>query len=231
MSTTKMRTEPEQAVIRVTEFAKRYKKHGAVQGVNLAVNRGETLWLDWAGRSRKEHAAQSHRGVLAHDSGTVEVLGTVIDSEQAAEQIKARLGFMPQGLGLNLYPELSVEENIDFFAQLRLLADPELTIRKNRLLNMTRLESFRSRAMKHLSGGMKQKLGLICALIHQPELLILDEPTTGVDPVSRRDFWAILAELVHEGKMTAILSTAYMDEASRFDRLSLMFQGRTLASG
>ncbi len=231
MSTTKMKTEPEQAVIRVTDFAKGYKKHVAVEGVNLAVHRGELYGLIGPDGAGKSTLLKAIAGVLAHDSGTVEVLGTVIDSEQAAEHIKARLGFMPQGLGLNLYSELSVEENIDFFAQLRLLADPELTIRKNRLLNMTRLESFRSRAMKHLSGGMKQKLGLICALIHQPELLILDEPTTGVDPVSRRDFWAILAELVHEGKMTAILSTAYMDEASRFDRLSLMFQGRTLASG
>jgi ABC-2 type transport system ATP-binding protein len=228
---TKMRTDPEQAVIRVTGFAKRYKQHVAVQGVNLTVHRGELYGLIGPDGAGKTTLLKAIAGVLAHDSGTVEVLGTVIDSEHAAEQIKAQLGFMPQGLGLNLYPELSVEENIDFFAQLRLLGNPELTIRKNRLLNMTRLEPFRSRAMKHLSGGMKQKLGLICALIHQPELLILDEPTTGVDPVSRRDFWAILAELVHEGKMTAILSTAYMDEASRFDRLSLMFQGRTLASG
>ena len=226
-----MKTEREQAVIRVTGFAKRYKKHVAVDGVNLTVHRGEVYGLIGPDGAGKSTLLKAIAGVLAHDSGTVEVLGTVIDSEQAAEQIKGRLGFMPQGLGLNLYAELSVEENIDFFAQLRLLVDPELTTRKNRLLNMTRLESFRSRPMKHLSGGMKQKLGLICALIHQPELLILDEPTTGVDPVSRRDFWAILAELVHEGKMTAILSTAYMDEASRFDRLSLMFEGRTLASG
>jgi ABC-2 type transport system ATP-binding protein len=146
-------------------------------------------------------------------------------------KIKGRLGLMPQGLGQNLYGDLSVEENIDFFARVRLVSAKELAERKQRLLTMTRLDEFRSRPMKQLSGGMKQKLGLVCTLIHEPELIILDEPTTGVDPVSRRDFWAILASLLHERGITALISTAYMDEATRFQRLSVMFEGRALAEG
>ena len=145
--------------------------------------------------------------------------------------MKERIGFLPQGLGLNLYPDLSVEENIDFFARLRLVPDQDLAERKTRLLAMTRLDTFRNRAMKHLSGGMKQKLGLICTLIHEPEFAILDEPTTGVDPVSRRDFWSILAELIHTKGMTALVSTAYMDEAARFHHLSFLSHGKVLAAG
>ena len=131
-------------------------------------------------------------GVLTYDAGDVEVFGQRIDSERAAEKIKGRLGLMPQGLGQNLYGDLSVEENIDFFARVRLVSAKELAERKQRLLTMTRLDEFRFRPMKQLSGGMKQKLGLVCTLIHEPELIVLDEPTTGVDPMSRRDFWAIL---------------------------------------
>ena len=111
------------------------------------------------------------------------------------------------------------------------MPEPDLVVRKQRLLGITRLDRFRDRPMKNLSGGMKQKLGLVCTLIHEPELLILDEPTTGVDPVSRRDFWAILAQLVQEKGTTALVSTAYMDEASRFDRMALMDRGRVLARG
>jgi len=170
-------------------------------------------------------------GVLSFDAGVLEVFGTRLDSETAAERVKDRLGFMPQGLGLNLYAELSIDENIDFFARLRLVPAAALTERKERLLAITRLAQFRGRAMKHLSGGMKQKLALACTLIHEPELIILDEPTTGVDPVSRRDFWLILSEILHERGATALVSTAYMDEASRFHRLALMFDGRVLAEG
>ena len=162
---------------------------------------------------------------------SLEVLGVNVDSEASAEKIKGRLGFMPQGLGLNLYGDLSVEENIDFFAQLRQVSREQLAERKEKLLTMTRLDKFRDRPMKNLSGGMKQKLGLVCTLIHQPELVILDEPTTGVDPVSRRDFWSILAELLREHGITALVSTAYMDEAARFHRLSLMYNGQILAAG
>ncbi|MBI3988362.1 MAG: ABC transporter ATP-binding protein [candidate division NC10 bacterium] len=218
-------------VVRVAGFWKRYRKHEAVCGVDLEIRPGEIYGLIGPDGSGKSSLMKAIAGVLTFDAGEVEVFGVKLDSEGAAEQIKDRLGFMPQGLGLNLYPELSVEENIDFFAHLRLVSEKDLAERKQRLLAMTRLERFRDRPMKHLSGGMKQKLALVCTLIHEPKLVILDEPTTGVDPVSRRDFWAILAELSRQRGLTALVSTAYLDEATRFHRMSLLFGGRVLAQG
>ena len=218
-------------VVTVSGFVKRYKKQVAVQGVDLEIRKGEIYGLIGPDGAGKSSLMKAIAGVLTYDEGTVEVFGTKVDSERAAERVKRRIGFLPQGLGLNLYPDLSVEENIDFFARLRLVPERDLIERKTRLLAMTRLEKFRDRAMKNLSGGMKQKLGLICTLIHEPELAILDEPTTGVDPVSRRDFWAILAELLQEKGMTALVSTAYMDEAARFHRLSFLSNGKVLVSG
>ena len=221
----------ESPIVRVSQFVKRYKKHVAVQGVDLEIKRGELYGLIGPDGAGKSSVMKAIAGVLSYEGGTVEVFRTTVDSERSAEQVKSKIGFLPQGLGLNLYPDLSVEENIDFFARLRLVPETELIERKTRLLAMTRLDRFRDRAMKNLSGGMKQKLGLICTLIHEPELAILDEPTTGVDPVSRRDFWTILAELQQERGMTVLVSTAYMDEASRFHRLSFLSDGRVLASG
>lgn len=221
----------EPPVARVSGFIKRYRKHEAVRGVDLTIKKGEIYGLIGPDGAGKSSLMKAIAGVLSFEGGEVEVFGTPIDSEQAAERVKHRLGFLPQGLGLNLYPELTVEENIDFFARLRLVPDERIREDKARLLAMTRLDRFRDRVMKHLSGGMKQKLALICTLIHQPELAILDEPTTGVDPVSRRDFWAILAEWLEAKGMTALVSTAYMDEAVRFHRLSFLSHGTVLASG
>ncbi|MCW5797135.1 MAG: putative multidrug ABC transporter ATP-binding protein YbhF [Nitrospira sp.] len=218
-------------VVRVSGFVKRYKQHLAVNGLDFTVHRGEIYGLIGPDGAGKSSVMKAIAGVLGYEGGTAEVFETLLDSEQAAEQVKRRIGFLPQGLGLNLYPELSVEENIDFFAKLRLVPEADLRERKARLLAITRLDRFRSRLMKQLSGGMKQKLGLICTLIHEPELAILDEPTTGVDPVSRRDFWAILAEWQAVKGMTALVSTAYMDEAVRFHRLSFLSHGRVLAFG
>jgi ABC-type multidrug transport system ATPase subunit len=218
-------------VVALDGIGKRYGRMLAVDDVSLKVDRGRLYGLIGADGAGKSSLMKMVAGVLAHDCGTVEVFGVRIDSERAAERVKARLGFMPQGLGLNLYPELSVEENIDFFARLRQVSAAELAPRKQQLLEMTRLAAFRTRAAKNLSGGMKQKLGLVCTLIHAPELIVLDEPTTGVDPVSRRDFWAILAQLIDGQRLTALVSTAYLDEASRFDRLALMHVGRVLAEG
>lgn len=229
-----MNTDPAQrmsTIVKVSGFVKRYKKHSAVDGVSLDIRRGEIYGLIGPDAAGKSSLMKAIAGVLTYDCGAVEVFGTLVDSERAAERVKQRLGFLPQGLGLNLYPDLSVEENIDFFARLRLVPEQELAERKARLLAMTRLDKFRDRAMKNLSGGMKQKLGLICTLIHEPELAILDEPTTGVDPVSRRDFWSILTELLQEKGMTALVSTAYMDEAARFHRLSFLSHGKVLAAG
>ena len=218
-------------IVRVSDFVKCYKKHVAVQGVDLTVQRGEIYGLIGPDGAGKSSLMKAIAGVLTYDGGAIEVFGTLIDSERASERVKQRLGFLPQGLGLNLYPDLSVEENIDFFARLRLVPERDLAERKARLLAMTRLDKFRDRSMKNLSGGMKQKLGLICTLIHEPELAILDEPTTGVDPVSRRDFWTILAELQEERGMTILVSTAYMDEAARFHHMSFLSNGKVLVGG
>ncbi|MDP1948491.1 MAG: ATP-binding cassette domain-containing protein [Nitrospirota bacterium] len=218
-------------VVRVSGFVKRYKKQIAVQGVDLEIKRGEIYGLIGPDGAGKSSLMKAIAGVLSYEGGTVEVFGTTVDSERSAEQIKQKIGFLPQGLGLNLYPDLSVEENIDFFARIRLVPEHELDQRKARFLAMTRLEKFRDRPMKNLSGGMKQKLGLICTLIHEPELAILDEPTTGVDPVSRRDFWTILAEMQQERGMTVLVSTAYLDEAARFHRLSFLSGGKVVAAG
>jgi ABC-type multidrug transport system ATPase subunit len=219
------------AVVRIRGLRKHYRARTAVDGIDLEVRRGELYGLIGPDGAGKSSLMKTVAGVLVHDAGTVEVFGVTLDSERAAEQVKGRLGFMPQGLGLNLYPELSVEENVDYFAQLRLVPKPELARRKDALLAMTRLARFRDRPMKNLSGGMKQKLGLVCTLIHEPQLVILDEPTTGVDPISRRDFWTILGTLLRERGITALVSTAYLDEATRFDRLALVYGGRVLAEG
>ncbi len=218
-------------VVRVRGFAKNYGRQEAVRGVDLEVRSGEIYGLIGPDGAGKSSIMKAVAGVMTFDAGSIDVFGIRIDTEKAAERIKDRIGFMPQGLGQNLYPELSVEENIDFFLQSRLVPPQNVEERKRRLLDMTRLAPFRRRPMKNLSGGMKQKLGLICTLIHEPRLVILDEPTTGVDPVSRRDFWAILSLLLRERNITALVSTAYMDEASRFHRLSLFFEGRVVAQG
>lgn len=209
-------------VVRVKGFKKYYRKHPALRGVDLEIRPGEIYGLIGPDGGGKSTLMKAIAGVVTFDEGEVVVFGTKITSERTAEKIKQFIGFMPQGLGLNLYPELSVEENIDFFARLRMVSKKDLADRKDRLLAMTRLAPFRDRPMKNLSGGMKQKLGLVCTLIHEPALVILDEPTTGVDPVSRRDFWAILAEILRDQGVTALVSTAYMDEATRFHRSSLL---------
>ncbi len=220
-----------QPLVQVSALAKSYGRRRALEGVDLTVEQGQIYGLLGPDGAGKSTLMKSVAGVLQFDSGELDVLGVRVRSEATAEQIKGRLGFMPQGLGENLYRELSVDENVEFFASLRTVDRDTLDARKEQLYEMTRLGDFRGRAMQHLSGGMKQKLGLICTLIHQPDLIILDEPTTGVDPVSRRDFWSILAELLRERGITALVSTAYMDEASRFHRAALLHAGRVLAEG
>ena len=225
-------TEPPlHPVVCVRNLAKRYKKTIAVRDVSLSVQSGEVFGLIGPDGSGKSSLIRAIAGVQQYNAGTIEVFGKSVDSERSAEDVKRRLGLMPQGLGNNLYRELSVDENIDYFAGLRLIPSDILRVRKDQLLQMTRLLDFRDRPMKLLSGGMKQKLGLVCTLIHEPDLVLLDEPTTGVDPVSRRDFWAILAQLVHDSGMSVIVSTAYMDEAAYMDRMALMMDGRIVSQG
>lgn len=219
------------AIIEVSQLTKCYREHTAVKSVDLNVSRGEIYGLIGPDGAGKSSVMQILAGVLRYDSGLVKIFDQSLESDKAAETIKSRIGFMPQGLGLNLYPELTIEENINFFADLRNVPKDEREQRKRQLLDMTQLNAFRDRPMKNLSGGMKQKLGLVCTLIHKPELVILDEPTTGVDPVSRRDFWEILSYLVQHEHMTALVSTSYMDEAERFQNLSFFYEGRVLAQG
>jgi ABC-type multidrug transport system ATPase subunit len=223
--------EQQEAVVQVRGLEKWYGKECAVGGVDLDVPRGQILGLVGPDGAGKSSLLRCVAGVLRHDGGHIRVMGNTIDSDRSAEAVKSRLGWMPQGLGNNLYRELSVEENIDYFANLRSIPRDELKQRKRRLLEVTRLKPFTDRTVKHLSGGMKQKLALICILIHYPELLVLDEPTTGIDPLSRRDFWSILTHLVAERSMTALVSTAYMDEASYFARLALMVDSTILRHG
>ncbi|RUM93207.1 MAG: ABC transporter ATP-binding protein [Thiomicrospira sp.] len=217
--------------VQASRVSKHYRKKVAFEDISIEIQIGEIYGLIGPDGAGKSSLMQAIAGVLTYNSGDLCVFGTLIDSEKSAEKIKHRIGFMPQGLGLNLYPDLSIEENIDFFANLRGVSSDLLQQRKEMLLSVAKLTPFKTRPMKNLSGGMKQKLGLVCTLIHQPELIILDEPTTGVDPISRRDFWEMLNRLVMDEGMTALVSTAYMDEASRFNRLSVMHQGKVLVQG
>jgi ABC-2 type transport system ATP-binding protein len=162
--------------------------------------------------------------VLRQDRGEVSVLGRELPKMR--RELKHRIGYLSQGF--SLYGDLSVEENLAFFAEIYGMRD--YSARREELLEFTRLTPFRKRLAGRLSGGMKKKLALACALIHRPELIILDEPTTGVDPVSRRDFWVILGELLHEGLSIAV-ATPYLDEAERCDRVGLLEYGRFLEVG
>ena len=218
-------------VIRVAGLHKHYSrgKVHAVRGVSFAVHRGRVLGLIGPDGAGKTSIIQILAGVLSADGGRASIAG--IDVRRQPEQVKPLIGYMPQGLGLNLYDSLSVAENIEFFRALRQV--PESAYRENRarLLAMTRLAPFLDRPAGKLSGGMRQKLALICTLIHLPDILLLDEPTTGVDPLSRRDFWTIIHDLVTRRGVTVLLSTAYMDEAERCHHVLLMHQGEVIAEG
>ncbi len=217
--------------VRLTNISKNYRRTKAVKKISLEIPRGVLFGFIGPDGAGKSTLLKIIAGILTYDQGELEVLGQKVRNEREAEIVKPKLCFMPQGLGVNLYQELSVEENLDFFGRLRLVPENELPHRKMELLKLTGLLPFRDRRAKHLSGGMKQKLALICSLIHEPELIILDEPTTGVDPVSREDFWTLLAHLVAERGVTALVSTTYLEEAERFDQISLIHEGRCLAKG
>src|SRR5215469_17421193 len=171
-------------------------------------------------------------GVRIIQEGRVIVLGgNMADQAYRSSQI-GRIAYMPQGLGSNLYPTLSVFENIDFHGRLFGLSHVERQRHMNELLKATSLDPFHDRPAGKLSGGMKQKLSLCCALIHDPDLLILDEPTTGVDPLSRGQFWDLINNIrARRPQMSVIVATAYMDEAQRFDWLMAMDDGKIIAHG
>ncbi|QMT36784.1 ATP-binding cassette domain-containing protein [Neisseria wadsworthii] len=203
----------------------------ALDDVSLTIPRGVTVGLIGPDGVGKSTLLSLIAGVKIIQSGTVAVFGQNMADKAARQALSHRIAFMPQGLGRNLYPTLSVYENVDFHARLFGLNAAERKARISRLLEATGLATFPDRAAGKLSGGMKQKLSLCCALVHSPDLLILDEPTTGVDPLSRRQFWALVDELQAESAgMTVIVATAYIEEAERFSHLLAMDDGKLLVN-
>ena len=197
----------------------------AVDGLNVKVDEGEIFGLvgpDGAGKTTTIRALST---ILKPTSGSVWLWG--IDIVRDASAARGRIGYMSQRF--NLYGDLTVEENLRFFAELHGLSESERTSRTKELLRFARLEEFTGRQAEYLSGGMKQKLALACTLIYRPDILFLDEPTTGVDPVSRREFWAILSELRGRG-LTLFVSTPYMDEAERCSTVAFMDAGKIRVS-
>ncbi len=215
---------PEPAVL-TKGLGKRFGAQRAVAGLDLLVERGESYALVGPDGAGKTTTLRMLCGIMDPDEGQASVLG--LDSVRQSEAIKEHIGYMPQRFGL--YDDLSVDQNLAFYADLYEVSRAERARRLPELLGFSNLTPFRARLAGLLSGGMRQKLGLACALIHTPQLLILDEPTCGVDPVSRREFWHILYGLLAMG-MTILLSTAYLDEAERAHRVGLMHHGRLLVS-
>jgi ABC-2 type transport system ATP-binding protein len=212
-------TEGEVAVL-ARGLGRRFGSVAAVQNVNFAVTRGEIFGLVGPDGAGKSTIMRMLAGVLRPDAGEIRLEG--IDVVANPERAKPYLSYMPQRFGL--YEDMTVAENIFFYATLFEVPAKIRRERSQELLEAAGLQPFQRRLAGQLSGGMKQKLGLVCALIHTPRVLLLDEPTTGVDPVSRRDFWGILYGLREQG-VTILLSTAYMDEAERCSRLALLHAG------
>lgn len=219
-------------IVRLQNISHAYQKVHAVDNVTLDIPPGLMVGLlgpDGVGKSTLLGLISGARKL---QQGHLEVLGGDMGSASHRKAVGPRIAYMPQGLGKNLYAELSVEENLDFFGKLFGQSPAERKARINRLTSATGLHSFLSRPAGKLSGGMKQKLGLCCSLIHDPDLLILDEPTTGVDPLSRRQFWELIATIRAERpNMSVLVSTAYMDEAEEFDWLVAMDAGQILDTG
>lgn len=209
-----------------------YGARAALNNVSLQIVAGAAMGVIGPDGVGKSTLLGLLAGVRQLQQGTVEVFSGSMSSAKHRHAVCTRIAYMPQGLGKNLYQELSVRENLDFFGKLYGQSRGERRARIERLTLATGLHEFLGRPAGKLSGGMKQKLGLCCALIHEPELLILDEPTTGVDPLSRRQFWELIESIRAErAGMTLLVSTAYMDEAERFDSLIAMDAGRILATG
>lgn len=209
--------------LEVRSLERRFGDHVAVRPLDLDAYHGEVLGIIGPDGAGKTTLIRMLVGVLAPDAGTVQICGHDLAREHARTRLL--LGYMSQAF--SLYEDLTVAENISFFASIRGVSRKDLVARQGRLLQFTRLAPFTGRLAGALSGGMKQKLGLICTLVHDPRILFLDEPTNGVDPVSRREFWDIVGEL--KGRVTVVVATPYMDEAERCDRVALMAGGRLLA--
>jgi ABC-2 type transport system ATP-binding protein len=210
-----------EAMVHVDGMTRRYGDLVAAREVTFDVRRGEMFGLIGPDGAGKTTTLRVVLGLLAPNAGTVRTCG--LDPQREGRELSRRIGYLSQRF--SLYGDLSVDENISFFAEVH--GVKKWKPRRDELLDLLRMTPFRERLADRLSGGMKQKLALACTLIHTPELLVLDEPTTGVDPVSRRDFWKILAHLQREG-LTLLLTTPYLDEAERCQRIALMDGGRLL---
>lgn len=213
-------------IVKARDLRKNFGTTEALRGVDLSIKKGVIFAVVGPDGAGKTTLMRVLSGVMRADSGSLLMVGQ--DVLRDPEGVKPRIGYLPQRFSLN--PVLTVEENIDFFASLYKVPFSERGPRVRRLLEFSRLGAFRKRPTAQLSGGMKQKLSLCCALVHTPELLLLDEPTTGVDPISRRELWDILYELLAED-VTVVISTPYMDEAERATDIMLLHRGRGIASG
>src|SRR5580698_6602162 len=225
-------SSPSPSVASIAAVSHRYGSVAALSGVSVEIPSGCMVGLIGPDGVGKSTLLGLIAGAKKMQAGSVQVLGGDMADRRHRDAVCTRVAYMPQGLGKNLYKELSVFENIDFFARLFGQAAAERRWRIDGLLKATGLDPFPDRPTGKLSGGMKQKVSLCCALIHDPDLLILDEPTTGVDPLSRQQFWT-LVDNIRAGRpgMSVLVSTAYMDEADRFDWLIAMDAGRILATG
>ncbi|MGH9391451.1 MAG: ATP-binding cassette domain-containing protein [Vicinamibacteria bacterium] len=212
--------------VRAAALSKTFGRERAVESVSFEARPGELFGLVGPDGAGKSTLLRMLAGVLRPTSGDAEIFGASVARDP--ERVKTEIAYMSQRFGL--YSDLTVAENLDFYADLYEVPRGERAVRLERLFQFSSLKPFSGRLAGKLSGGMKQKLGLSCALIHEPRLLLLDEPTFGVDPISRRDLWLMVHEMVARG-VTAVVSTAYLDEAERFDRLLLLHRGRILDSG
>lgn len=211
----------ENAIV-INNLLKSYHEVKAVRGISFEVHKGEMFGLVGPDGAGKTTTIRILCGLLAPDSGDLKIFD--VDLKKHKRKVQKNIGYLSQRF--SLYGDLTVDENIEFFADIHGVKNFEE--RRNELLDFTRLRPFRDRMADNLSGGMKQKLALACSLIHRPKIIFLDEPTTGVDPVSRRDFWKILSSLIREG-ITIFMSTPYLDEAERCNRVALMNKGEIMS--
>lgn len=210
------------AAIELSGVTKRYGSTHALNALTLQVHGGQMFGLIGSDGAGKTTAIRLMCGLLRADSGKVGVLGH--DPVREHRRVTEQVGYLSQHF--SLYGDLTVDENVAFFAEIHGMRN--YAARRDQLLELTQLTAFRARLAERLSGGMKQKLALACTLVHEPELILLDEPTTGVDPVSRREFWKLLSEFLSAG-ITIVMSTPYLDEAERCHRVALLHDGRLLA--